>query len=54
MGVPVKKTDEDFPSPESALPPPAVAATNAGGQGVPNGGYFLAPAPVDKSKKRKR
>lgn len=43
MGVPVKKEDE-FALPQSAIALP----------GVPNGGYFLAPAPVDKSKKRKR
>ncbi|QIW94650.1 hypothetical protein AMS68_000168 [Peltaster fructicola] len=43
MGVPVKKEDE-FVLPQNAMPMP----------GVPNGGYFLAPAPIDKSKKRKR
>lgn len=56
MGVPVKKGDEEFDG--ALLPPPAVApqaaAGGGGGQGVPSGGYFLAPAPVDKSKKRKR
>ena len=56
MGVPVKRGDEGFIDTEGPSPPSAVsvAAAGAGGQGVPNGGYFLAPAPVDKSKKRKR
>lgn len=42
MGVPVKKGDEM--SPEVGMGP----------GNMPTNGYFLAPAPVDKSKKRKR
>ena len=56
MGVPVKRGEEGFVEPEDSVPPMSMAATSGGGggQGMPNGGYFLAPAPVDKSKKRKR
>lgn len=45
MGVPVKKSDESL---HTSMEQAAMTT------GVPNGGYFLAPAPVDKSKKRKR
>jgi hypothetical protein len=58
MGVPVKRGEEGFVEPEDSIPPMSMTATSGGGggggQGMPNGGYFLAPAPVDKSKKRKR
>jgi len=57
MGVPVKRGEEGFVEPEDSVPPMSITATGGsggGGQGMPNGGYFLAPAPVDKSKKRKR
>lgn len=52
MGVPVKRGDEGFVERDGSVPPISISA--GGGQGMPNGGYFLAPAPVDKSKKRKR
>jgi hypothetical protein len=54
MGVPVKRGEEGFIEPDGSVPPMSLAATGAGGQSMPNGGYFLAPAPVNKEKKRKR
>lgn len=58
MGVPVKKGEEGFTSAPSVEPMPQTSMSasggGGGGQGMPNGGYFLAPAPIDKSKKRKR
>lgn len=54
MGVPVKKGEEGFTGAPSVEPMPPTSAAGGGGQGMPNGGYFLAPAPIDKSKKRKR
>jgi hypothetical protein len=54
MGVPVKRGEEGFIEPDGSVPPMSLAATGGGGQSMPNGGYFLAPAPVNKEKKRKR
>ena len=56
MGVPVKRGEEVFIEPDGSVPPISLTATGGGGEGqsMPNGGYFLAPAPVNKEKKRKR
>jgi hypothetical protein len=54
MGVPVKRGEEGFIEPDGSVPPMSIATAGGGGQSMPNGGYFLAPAPVSKEKKRKR
>lgn len=55
MGVIVKKGEEGYEGEAVSAIGSMAAPTGMGMQGVmPNGGYFLAPALGDKSKKRKR